>query len=80
MSDKYLGYRDQKRLVSVFIQGTSEKSMRNKVTVVLNSMSIESSRELGHRHHSNTLAWKIPWAEEPGRLQSMGSLRVGHDK
>ena len=26
--------------------------------------------------HSSTLAWKIPWAEEPGRLQSMGSLRV----
>ena len=29
--------------------------------------------------HSSTLAWKIPWAAEPGRLQSMGSLRVGHD-
>ena len=29
--------------------------------------------------HSSTLAWKIPWAEEPGRLQSMGSQRVGHD-
>ena len=29
--------------------------------------------------HSSTLAWKIPWAEEPGRLQSMGSWRVGHD-
>ena len=29
--------------------------------------------------HSITLAWKIPWAEEPGRLQSMGSHRVGHD-
>ena len=29
--------------------------------------------------HSSTLAWKIPWAEEPGRLQSMGSLGVGHD-
>ena len=29
--------------------------------------------------HSSTFAWKIPWAEEPGRLQSMGSLRVGHD-
>ena len=28
--------------------------------------------------HSNTLAWKIPWIEEPGRLQSMGSRRVGH--
>ena len=29
--------------------------------------------------HPSTLAWKIPWAEEPGRLQSMGSQRVGHD-
>ena len=29
--------------------------------------------------HSSTLAWKIPWKEEPGRLQSMGSLRVRHD-
>ena len=29
--------------------------------------------------HSSTLAWKIPWMEEPGRLQSMGSGRVGHD-
>ena len=29
--------------------------------------------------HSSTLAWKIPWMEEPGVLQSMGSLRVRHD-
>ena len=29
--------------------------------------------------HSSTLAWKIPWTEEPGGLQSMGSLGVGHD-
>ena len=29
--------------------------------------------------HSSTPAWKIPWMEEPGGLQSMGSLRVGHD-
>ena len=29
--------------------------------------------------HSSILAWKIPWIEEPGRLQSMGSERVGHD-
>ena len=29
--------------------------------------------------YSSTLAWKIPWMEEPGRLQSMVSLRVGHD-
>ena len=30
-------------------------------------------------NHSSTLAWKIPWTEEPGRLHSMGMLRVGHD-
>ena len=29
--------------------------------------------------HSSTLAWKIPWKEDPGRLQSMGSQRVRHD-
>jgi len=29
--------------------------------------------------HSSTLAWKTPWTEEPGGLQSMGSLRVGHN-
>ena len=29
--------------------------------------------------HSSTLAWKIPWTEEPGKLQSMGSQRVGHE-
>ena len=29
--------------------------------------------------HSSTLAWRVPWTEEPGGLQSMGSLRVGHD-
>ena len=29
--------------------------------------------------HSSTFSWKIPWTEEPGRMQSMGLLRVGHD-
>ena len=29
--------------------------------------------------HSSTVAWKIPWTEEPGKLQSMGSQRIGHD-
>ena len=33
----------------------------------------------GDGTHSSTLAWKITWTEEPGRLQSMGSRRVGHD-
>jgi len=37
------------------------------------------SAEKAMATHSSTLAWKIPWTEEPGRLQSVGSLRVGHD-
>ena len=38
-----------------------------------------ASREKAMTPHSSTLARKTPWTEEPGRLQSMGSLRVGHD-
>ena len=37
------------------------------------------STEKAMAPHSSTLAWKIPWTEEPGGLQSMGSLRVRHD-
>ena len=36
-------------------------------------------KEKAMASHSSTLAWKIPWTEEPGRLQSMGSLRLGHN-
>ena len=39
----------------------------------------ESDIEKAMATHSSTLAWKMPWMEEPGRLQSMGSHRVGHD-
>ena len=39
----------------------------------------EQTWEKAMATHSSTLAWKIPWTEEPGRPQSMGSLRVGHD-
>ena len=46
---------------------------------VINIYNIEKFLEKAMAPHSSTLAWKIPWAEEPGRLQSMGSLRVGHD-
>ena len=39
----------------------------------------EDPPEEGTATHSSTLAWRIPWTEEPGGLQSMGSQRVGHD-
>ena len=43
------------------------------------SLSQEDPLEKEMAAHSSILAWKIPWTEEPGRLQSMGSQRVGHD-
>ena len=43
------------------------------------SLGWEDMLEKGMATHSSTLAWKIPWMEEPGKLQSMGSERVGHD-
>ena len=53
----------------------------------LSTMRETRSRSLGQEDplekemasHSSTIAWKIPWTEESGRLQSMGSQRVGHD-
>ena len=42
-------------------------------------LSGEDPLEKAMAPHSSTLAWKIPWTEEPGVLQSMGSQRVGHD-
>jgi hypothetical protein len=43
------------------------------------SLGREDSLEKEMVTHSNILAWKIPWTEKPGRLQSMGSQRVRHD-
>ena len=43
------------------------------------SLGQEDSLEKGMTIHSSVLAWRAPWAEEPGRLSSMGSQRFGHD-
>ena len=43
------------------------------------SLSWEDPLEKGMAAHSSILAWRTPWTEEPGRLQSMGLQRVGHD-
>ena len=45
----------------------------------IQSLGGEDPLEKRMATHSSILAWKIPWMEEPGRLQSMGSQRVGHD-
>ena len=43
------------------------------------AVSQSVNKEKAVAPHSSALAWRIPWTEEPGRLQSMGSRRVGHD-
>ena len=61
----------------------SEKLQNRKVGVFpvfkSNCDTLSASPEKAMAPHSGTLAWKIPWTEEPGRLQSVGSLRVGQD-
>ena len=44
------------------------------------SLGQEDTLEKGMTTHSSILAWRIPWTEESGRLQSLGSQRVGHDR
>ena len=69
---------------SVFQHSSNNMTMRQNPSCLYYSGS-QISRSLGFisekamAPHSSTLAWKIPWMEEPGGLQSMGSLRVGHD-
>ena len=45
----------------------------------LESLGREDPPEVGTATHSSTLAWRVRWTEEPGRVQSTGSRRVGHD-
>ena len=69
--------QDWKR--SVFIpvpKKGNAKECSNYHTIALIS---HASMEKAMAPHSSTLAWKIPWTEEPGGLQSTGSLRVGHN-
>ena len=51
----------------------------NKKKNLFNFFTLTFKWEKAMAPHSSTLAWKIPWTEEPGRLHSMGSRRVRHD-
>jgi len=55
------------------------KKQREIVGHKMNPLTSCVTLEKAMAPHSSTLAWKIPWTEEPGGLQSMGSLRVRHD-
>ena len=56
-----------------------ENSMLRVQALSILYISLSTVKEKAMATHSSTLAWKIPWMEEPGRLQSMGSRRVRHD-
>ena len=55
------------------------KSLPTMQETQVPSLGPEDPLEKAMATHSSTLAFKIPWMEEPGRLQSVGSQRVGHD-
>ena len=55
------------------------KNLRAIQETWVQSLGQEDRLEKEMATHSSMLAWKIPWTEEPDRLQSMGSQRVGHD-
>ena len=55
------------------------KNLPEVQKTLLQFLGQEDPLEEGKATHSSILAWRIPWMEEPGRLQCMGSQRVGHD-
>ena len=62
-----------------FPRGSAGKESTCNAGDLVQSLGWEDPLEKGKATHSSILAWRIPWTEEPGGLQSMGSQRVGHD-
>ena len=67
------------RLNKGFSGGSAGKNLPVMQEMQVQSLGWEDPLEKEVATHSNILAWEIPWMEEPGELQSMGSQRVGYD-
>ena len=63
----------------VFLSLHGQARLEHGLGIINLLSSLDRMSEKAMAPHSSTLAWKIPWMEEPGRLQSMGSQRVGHN-
>ena len=61
------------------VEKNQMKYLELKSTSIFIYLAVLGLLEKAMAIHSSTLAWKIPWTEEPGGLQSMGSLRAGHN-
>ena len=76
-----MGRKSNKGMISALVaQGVKDPpAMQEMQEVRVQSLGWEDPLEKGMATHSSILAWRIPWTEEPGRLQSMGSQSVRHD-
>ena len=63
-------------LVRMWRKGSSHKPL---VGIYIDVVTLKNTPEKAMATHSSTVAWKIPWMEEPGGLKSIGLLRVSHD-
>ena len=71
---------DYKLFIQTWLSSSCFFHVHSKCTIiVLLLIKLVNYTEKAMTTHSSTLAWRIPWMEEPGRLRSMGSLRVGHN-
>ena len=74
-----LRYADDTSLMAETEEELESLFMKVKVESEKLAYNSRFKTEKAMAPHTSTLAWKIPWTEEPGGLQSMGSLRIGHD-
>ena len=66
-------------IIFELVKAQMVKNLPAMLETWVESLSREDTLEKGMAIHSSILAWRIPWTEEPGGLQSIGSQRVGHD-
>ena len=66
-------------LMQIFLKEIISSILKLYVPSCLLALFIIVKMEKAMAPHSSILAWKIPWTEEPGRLESMGPQRIGHD-
>ena len=77
--EKGLSWRNFWLELKTSLVAQTVKCLSTRQETRVQSLVWEDPLEKDMAIHSSTIAWKIPWTEEPGRLQSMGSQRVGHD-
>ena len=66
-------------IIETFLVAQTVKHLSTMWETQVRSLGREDTLEKEMATHSSTIAWKIPWMEEPGSLQPMGLQRVGHD-